>query len=96
MGAFMALSSSLELVRRGSLARRSTLLQASRWSELSCRRLHRRLELQLKNESIFPAARFTLLIHLRCCARAAEWTARSAAPWKSVKFLYKFVIFKIG
>jgi hypothetical protein len=74
-----------ELVRRGSLARRGTLLQASRWSELSGCRLHRRLELRLKNESYFPAARFTLLIYLHCCARAAERTARYAAPWKFLR-----------
>jgi hypothetical protein len=29
------------------------------------------------------AASFTLLIHLCCCARAAERTARYAVPWKS-------------
>ncbi len=74
-----------ELVWRGSLARRGTLLQASRWSELSGCRLHRRLELRLKNELFFPAARFTLLIHSHCCARAAERTASYAAPWKSVR-----------
>ncbi len=67
----------------GSSARSGILLQASRWSELSGRRLHRRLELRSKNESFFPAVRFILLIHLRCCARAAERTAGYAAPWKS-------------
>jgi hypothetical protein len=37
----------------------------------------------LNHESFFPAAGFALLFHLRCCARAAERTARYAAPWKS-------------
>ncbi len=81
-----------ELVLRGSLACRctSSLLQASRWSELSGRRVHRQLERRLKNESFFPAARFTLLIHLRCCARAAERTAGYAAPRKSIyDIIYK-------
>jgi hypothetical protein len=62
----MVPSSSPELVQRGLLARLSNLLQASHWPELSDSRLHRRLELQSKKESFFPAARYTLLNHLRC------------------------------
>ncbi len=57
---------------------------AGGWPELSGRRLHHRLELQSKNESFFPAARLTLSIHLRCCARAAERSAGYPAPWKSI------------
>jgi hypothetical protein len=66
-------------------AQRSHLPMAHAWwsrpisssrSELSGRRLHRQLELRLKNELFFPAARFTLLIHSRCCARAAKRTER--------------------
>jgi hypothetical protein len=81
MGASWRQARSPELIRRSSLASSGILLQATRWLELSGRR--RRLELRSKNESFFPAAHFTLLIHLRCCARAAERTAGYAAPWKS-------------